>query len=101
MMLVYQATREFSPQNLSFCTKFIHKVAETFVWDVGCSMTLRVISRFHALECTRALTYVFSWTLYIASRFGEYDIKVPEFLDIPPPGKIFLFELRTARLEYH
>ncbi|KAF8071862.1 hypothetical protein FPV67DRAFT_902741 [Lyophyllum atratum] len=115
MMLVYQATQVSSPQSLIFCTKFIHKVAETFVWDVGRFMTLRVISRFLVLlnenatmldrkdlkACKKALTYVYSWTLYRAFSFGEYDIDVPVFQDTLPPREVFLLELRKEWLKFH
>ncbi|KAF5382141.1 hypothetical protein D9615_004424 [Tricholomella constricta] len=115
MMLVYQATRVSSPQSLLFCTKFILKVAETFIWDVGRFMTLRIISRFIVLwnenskavdmkdlrACREALTYAYRWTLYKASSFGEYDINVPEFQDTLPPREIFLSELRREWLRCH
>ncbi|RDB25749.1 hypothetical protein Hypma_006666 [Hypsizygus marmoreus] len=115
LMLVYQSTQISSLQSLLFCTKFILKVEETFIWDVGRFMTLRVISRFLTLlkensaslerkdweACKRALTYVYTWTLYRAATFGEYDISLPEFQDTLPPREVFLSELWREWVIFH
>lgn len=108
MMLAYQTTSASSPKSLMFCTKFILRVQETFIWDVGRFLTLRIVSRFLALLqnnvngidqrdlrlCKGALMYVYQWTLYRASSFGEYDIDLPEFQDRLPPRDTFLTMLR-------
>jgi hypothetical protein len=108
MMLVYQTSNTSSPQSLVFCTKFILTVQETFIWDVGRFLTLRIVSRFlallqdnvHAVDqrdlklCREALTYVYRWTLYRASSFGEYDIDLPGFQDRLPPRDMFLAIIR-------
>ena len=108
MMLVYHTTSVSSPRSLIFCAKFILRVQETFIWDVGRFLTLRIVSRFLALlqdnfnlvdqrdlkPCREALAYVYRWTLYRASSFGEYDIDLPEFRDRLPPRDTFLAMLR-------
>lgn len=109
MMLVYQTASASSLHSLLFCTKFILTVQETFIWDVGRFRTLRIVSTFLALLqdnvkaadqrdlrlCKEALKYVYQWTLYRASSFGEYDIDIPEFQDRLPPRNTFLAVLRT------
>lgn len=115
MMVVFHSAHNSSLRSLLFCIDFIEKVRESLLWDVGRFLTLRFISRFldlvqHNMKeirnhrdwraCRGALTYVYQWTLYRASSFGEYDISMPEFRDTLPPRDVFLARLHKIWLEF-
>jgi len=81
-------TEDLSFDNLLVCINFILRIQETFLWDVGHFMTLRVIVRFlDLLErsrsemhrerkewniCQNVFIYVHQWMLYKALGLGEY-----------------------------